>query len=267
LSRNEPYHRERTFSALLAIAIDAVRINQTTVVTRDGRPFLLKRRRGGRGLIIAAGNVFLRLSHSRIVMFPNVRGWQAWELASFRLLYGDSYRYEAVGRDAVLTERLPGTDIRTLLAQDRLTDAALRAAGQVFREAHALHSNYWELDWSHGDPHLGNVLYDSEQQRAFLIDFETRHEFALSANERHADDLLTFLLKLMGSDHTGRWQGWSQRFLEAYDNPVVMPYLRKRLTVPFGLERVLWHTRTNHLPVFELRTRLMLLKALTETLC
>ncbi len=200
-------------------------------------------------------------------MFPDVRGWQAWELASFRLLYRNRYRCEVIGRDAVATERLPGTDIRTLLARDRVTDAALRAAGQAFREAHALHSNYWESGWSHGDPHPGNVLYDSQQERAFLIDFETRHELALDANERHADDLLTFLLELMGSDHTGRWQGWSQQFLEAYNTPAVMSYLQKRLTVPLGLERVLWHTRTNHLPLSELKTRLTLLRALTETLC
>lgn len=201
-------------------------------------------------------------------MFSNVREWQAWELDSFHLLYGAAYHCEANGRNAVLTEKLPGTDLRTLLAQGGLTGAAVQAAGRTLRKAHTRYSPYWSAGWSHGDPHLGNVLYDSQQDQAFLIDFETRHEFALGTIERHADDLLTFLLELLGTHNAEHWQRWSLQFLEAYGHTAIILSLRKRLTIPDRfLERVLWRTRTNHLPTHELKKRLALLNRLTESLC
>ena len=170
----------------------------------------------------------------------------------------------AVRHDTVLIERLPGEPIRTLLVEARLYENALHAAGVALRHAHSLYSEYWHAGWSHGDPHLGNVLYDCEKGYAYLIDFETRHEMSLSADERHADDLLTFLLELMGSAPETQWLSWSTTFLVAYSAQPLLALLRTRLKIPHGLELVLWRTRTAHLSTSVLQTRLKQLSAFID---
>jgi hypothetical protein len=196
--------------------------------------------------LIYVGNIFLRWSHSRILMFPQTHAWQQWECDCYRRLYGGGC--QPVGDDAVLIDPFPGESLRTLLIQNHLTDAAMQAAALEFRRVH-------ELDgWSHGDPHLDNVLFDGK--RARLIDFETQHLAGLSVEVRQADDLLVLLLDLIGRDSTESWQRWSQILLRAYDNAEVVQELQNRLIVPKGLELVLWKSRTNTLPGRILRQRI-----------
>jgi hypothetical protein len=42
-----------------------------------------------------------------------------------------------------------------------------------------------------------NVIYDQQNGRARLIDFEIVHQKSLPAKSRHVDDLFVFLLDLM----------------------------------------------------------------------
>jgi hypothetical protein len=228
--------------------IEAVRVNAVSLEARPGAASWVKRRRFGMGAVIAAGNVFFRLSRARIRMFVSCSRWRDWELASFRLLHPGRAAGTRGGR-ALALEALPGEGLDRLLARGQLTAGILEVAARELRRAHALVlPGGSAMRWSHGDLHLKNVLYDAEGQRAWLIDFETPHEAGLTAEERHADDLLVFLLDLVGRAPEGMPEGLAGVFLRAYAREGVLRALLARLQPPRGLERALWKSRSQHLP-------------------
>jgi hypothetical protein len=236
--------------------IDSVRIHR--VWSEEGR--IYKERRLGMGMMIAAGNVFLRLSRSRIVMFPFTAHWRAWELHCFSLVNGDAFACGSHGARAIWTERIPGTSLFDHAARRTLDEAMLRATGAELARAHALHSKARGGPWSHGDPHLKNVLWDAAGGRARLIDFETAHDDGLEPIARHADDLLVLTLDLLGrtEEHAPRFV---RALLEGYDRREVAAALKARLVVPRGLELVLWHTRSNFVATEVLAARIEALRA------
>lgn len=254
----------KSLADLAGHLIDAVRVNVTQPQIISGRTFWLKRRRPGFGSIIAAGNIFLKWSNSHILMFPKVAAWQDWELHSYRLLYGDDFPCEKVGSRAIRIPQVPGQRLSHYHDNGALSETMFQAAAHEFRRVHRLISPLMGSGWSHGDPHLDNVLYDAETGQAHLIDFETRHETGLQAEARWADDLLVFLLDLLGKDPTENWQKYSQIFLAAYGDGDVLRHLADRLTLPYGLERVLWKTRTHYLNTHSLKARLVQLRAIVE---
>lgn len=247
----------------MARLIDSVGINQTLPVDVNGRRCFQKRRRAGRGVIIAAGNVFLRWSQSRIRMFPRCADWQAWELDSYRLLHGPERISRQPDSASILIEALPGTSLDACRRERAITPAMMQAAAAEFRRVHALQSSLLHAAWSHGDPHWRNVLYDASTGQVHLIDFETRHQAHLTPDERHADDVLVFLLDMLGGT-SANWLEWSQIFLAAYARPEICAELLKRLHMPDGWERVLWQTRTHHLPAVSLQDRLIQLRAVVN---
>jgi hypothetical protein len=99
--------------------------------------------------------------------------------------------------------------------------------------------------WSHGDASIPNVIYNQKTGRARLVDFEIMHERSLSENERHADDLLVFLLDLVARVSDRRWLPFALAFLRAYDDFEVVRVLRKRLVIPTDLALIWWNVRTN----------------------
>src|SRR5207248_4664654 len=68
---------------------------------------------------------------------------------------------------------------------------------------------------------------------------------SLPANARHADDLLVFLLDLVGRVPNRQWLPFAICFLRAYNNAAVIRELKKRLVVPTGLALIWWNVRTN----------------------
>lgn len=238
----------------LGRAIAAVRVN---AVYRDRHGAWIKRRRFGMDAVIATGNLFLKWSRSRIVMFSAYSAWQAREVTAVCALHGEGAAW-VVSPRAVGFRSLPGESLRDLLARDALTPEALIAAGRELARTHAL--TIASGAFSHGDPHTGNVLYDRDAARAHLIDFETEHEPGLSVGERHADDLLVLLLDLLGRSHDDAWPAYARALLDGYARPEVLGELDARLVVPRGLERALWATRTEFLATGALRERLGWLK-------
>ena len=240
----------------MARLIDAVRVNESVPVTINGRSYWLKRRRFGSSLIIIGGNIFLKFSNSKIWMFARTRNWQAWEVESYRLLYGSESDIDIIGSDSVRIPNVPGISLKRFLVANTLTPEILSAAAIEFRRAHSLTIPLRTELWSHGDSHLENVLYDATTHQAHLIDFETCHQPDLSATDRHADDLLVFLLDLLGRDQSDNWLERSRIFLQIYANRAVLEKLSTRLTLPRGLELILWKTRTNHISASLLTERL-----------
>lgn len=235
-------------SFLLGRLIDAVRINAVSQTQKAGKLVWVKQRRPFMDGIIALGNIFLRFSHSRIIMFPDCREWWEWELHCFRLIYGNEIAADNLDKRGFWVENIPGKSLLSRLSTQNLSEEMFDAAGAEFRRVHGLWCDKIKDYWSHGDPHLANVLYDSENNTANLIDFETKHEQNLTATERHADDLLVFVLDTLGRLPESEAIQFSQKFLQSYGKEEVLQSLKQRLMVPQGLERVLWVTRTNYLP-------------------
>jgi hypothetical protein len=241
-------------SFLAGHLIDAVRVNAVSQRTIDGQLGWEKRRKPGMDAVIWCGNLFLKISRSRIWMFPNCQTWVQWEIDSFQQLYGDRVQWQRVGDRGFWVAAVPGTSLLQWLEQGPLTILMMQAAGQIFRQAHGCHSEFWRSGWSHGDSHLANVLYDPATATAALIDFETQHWRQLSPEVRQADDLLIFLLDIIG-----RCENWAEllpAFFHSYDQPAVLHQLQSHLVVPQGWERLLWATRCNYLSTRELRSRL-----------
>lgn len=221
--------------------IDGVSINRTHL-TEEG---LIKRRLCGRSVLIAAGNVFLSLSQSRIQMFIRSVAWQLYEIESYRRLYGGGC--ERFGKAALRITPFHATSLKTHLERGSLSTAMLVEAAREIRRMH-------NLTWSHGDLHLANVLVSD--RRAWIIDFETYHLRSMTFDEKAADDLLVLLLDLIGRDSSDQWLLRALVILDTYSSPVIFKLLLQRLKVPSGWELILWKTRTNFLPMKELRQRL-----------
>jgi hypothetical protein len=192
-------------------------------------------------------------------MFPRCADWQAWELDSYRLLHGTERISQQPDAASILVEALPGISLDEHRRANTLMPDILAAAGHMFQRVHALHSVLIPGAWSHGDPHFRNVLYDNATEQVYLIDFETRHEPGLPALERHADDLLVFLLDLCGGP-SDNFAEFARVFLAAYARPEVNAALLNRLVVPVGLELVLWRLRTHYLAHDALKYRLAVLR-------
>ena len=241
-------------TVLGARAIDAVRIHRIT----QAEDRIIKHRRLGMGVIIALGNVFLKLSNSRILMFARASDWRLWELHSFELVNGDAHECGSMGSSTIWTGRVPGRSLLEHQLEGTLAPSMFAAAGQELARAHSLHSKGLEGPWSHGDPHLANVLINDE--RARLIDFETIHEPGQAPVDRHADDLLVLLLDLLGRVDEATLIPCAKACLQAYDKPKVQAALCARLVPPSGLELMLWHTRTHFCPAPELKRRISALR-------
>src|SRR5438552_13138128 len=121
----------------------------------------------------------------------------------------------------------------------------LVAAATEFRHAHRIWSDEFRGCWSHGDGTTQNVLYDPKTDRARLIDFEIVHEKSLATAARQADDLLVFLLDMVGIVPSRQWLPFSMTFLEAYSDVKAIAQLRKQLDLPGGLAWIWWGVRTN----------------------
>lgn len=245
-------------SRFAARCIDAVRIHRTRLGSQRGVEGYHKVRRHGMEAVYWPGNLFLHWSHSGIRMFASVAAWQQHETRCFQLCHPGRAARPA-GRRGIFLEKLPGESLREICRKGRLTPRIVNLAAAELRRSHLLLDPVHGDAWSHGDPHLGNFLFDSS--RCYLIDFETEHFPRASANVRHADDVLVFCLELLGHPDSGTAILLSQSFLAAYDDAAIRATVIAKLRLPGGLERVLWATRTAYLPARELQDRLSELRS------
>ena len=251
-------------SRLLSAAgslVERIKINAVSREMRDGRPMWIKRRRRVAGPIMACANGFFRLVANPVRALDDLAVWQRWEVESFLALHGDRFRAFADGPRAVAAEEVPGVNLTQHLDAGTLTPPMLAAAAGELRRAHGRTCAEFAGPWSHGDPHVGNFIYDGAGQRARLIDFEVQHHPALSADERHADDLLVFLQDMVGRIARELWLPSAIAFLTAYERPEIVARLRERLLAPRGIARVWWAVRTTYLAPAELERRLAALRA------
>ena len=242
-------------------AIDSrIRMNDIWRETRDGRWVWVKRRRQSSGWLVSGANLFFRLTGARVRICSET-DWQQWEVNCFQRLYGDHLRATAEGADTIWADHVPGVSLCDFIKKGQLTEGMLRAGGRELARAHQIWCPEFSGSWSHGDLILENIIYDGAADRARLIDFETIHDCAWPANDRHADDLLVLLLDLAGQISGDRWADAAGHIVQAYGRPEVLSVLKRRLVSPQGLARVWWAFRTSYLPSAERHRRMELLRS------
>ena len=241
-------------------AINRIKINSITAEVRDEKHIWVKRRRWGSELIAGQANLFFQLAQGRVHLWVDPKKWQHWEVGCFRLLQEPRFHAWAEGPRAVCMDAVPGMHLYEHLKRGTLTMRAVEAAAMELRRAHQLWCAEFDDWWSHGDPHLDNVIYDAATNRARLIDFEVVHDKSLPAVLRQADDLLVFLQDLVCRVSSEQWLPFALGFIVAYERPDVVMELRKLLFVPAGLAGIWWRLRTENFERRELIRRVAALR-------
>lgn len=224
--------------------IDFIRLNGVREVEIKGRHYMLKWRNPFGRHITPLANGFFRFARVPFQFWKQVCDWQRWEVDCFRQL-NPGFRAHAVGKCAVLEEKLPGDTLWNLLKADKVTRPMLAAAGAELRRAHQCRCGVFRGTWSHGDAAMRNVMFDEASGRCRLIDFETLHDAELSSDSRHADDLMAFLLDLASRGSNQLWLSGSLAFLRAYGDAKVFDEVTRRLQVPEGRAKIWWKIRVN----------------------
>jgi hypothetical protein len=234
--------------------IDAIRVNELAREHRGGRAVWIKRRRPGARGVAAVANVFFQAAGNPVRVLGERDDWLAWEVACHRLLHGDAFAARAE-QGALVVEEVPGTDLSAALEGGWLGVEQMEAAGQELERVQAFASPALGGGWSHGDPHLGNFVYDGDEGRCRLIDFEVRHLASWGTVRRHADDYLVVLQDLCGRVGSDAWIDLGRALVGACGRGDVVEELKGRMRVPRGLGRIWWAVRTSYLARAELEAR------------
>jgi hypothetical protein len=225
--------------------VESLKINSITERVRRDPRVVIKRRNAYGERAADLINFYFRAAGLPIRYLSNVREWRRWEARCFQMLNGDRFRATVTDNRTVTLDKLPGDNLWEHMNRGTLTLRMLKAAGSEYRRAHHFKTKELSNGWSHGDASMTNVIYDEKTDRARLINFEIRHEKSLPAAARHADDLLVFLLDLVGRVSNRQWLPFATCFLRAYNDDAVMCELKKRLILPIGLGLIWWDVRTN----------------------
>ena len=185
--------------------VDSLKINSVSEKARRGRRLIIKRRNGYSEPLAKLTNLYFRMARIPIRFWVNTEKWQRWEVKRFNILNNDRFHARASGASSVCADKLPGKSVWDHLSKGTPTPQMMEAAGHELRRAHRLWSKEFHGPWSHGDAGTNNVIYDRQNGRARLIDFEIVHQKSLPAKSRHADDLLVFLLDLMAVAPNRQW--------------------------------------------------------------
>ena len=244
-------------------AINSIKINGVSAGQHRGHPVRIKTRLQGSESIAGLANLFFKMCDAHITVLADPKEWQRWEIVCYQLLNGDQFQAFAKGSRTVCQETVPGRNLRDLLKSGSLCRPALEAAAREIRRAHLLPCREYDGPWSHGDMHMGNVIYDESSNRARLIDFEIVHNKSWETRTRHADDLLVFLQDLVGRVTGRQWLPLSFCFLQAYGRPRVIGRLRTLLEIPKGIPGIWWEIRSHYCEGAKLRRRI---KALAHAL-
>jgi len=181
-----------------------------------GEAYVVKRRRWGSELIAGQANLFFAWLKAAFTSGSIPRTGSPGKYIAFVCSKNPDSRAFAEGSRTVCMDAIPGMHLCEHLKHGTLTTGALEAAGRELRRAHGLGCHQFEDWWSHGDPHLDNVIYDGATNRARLIDFEVVHDQSLPAVLRHADDLLVFLQDLVCRVSSEQWLPFALCFINAY---------------------------------------------------
>jgi hypothetical protein len=246
--------------------VESLKINSISEKLRRNRPVVVKRRNLHSEQVAEMANLYFSWAGLPIRFWSKVGEWRRWEIDSFNMLNSDRFRARASGPRTVIEDKLPGESLWDHMKRGTLTRQMLTAAAKEFHRSHQFWSDEFGGPWSHGDATTTNVIYDGRTDRARLIDFEMLHEKSLPTRARHADDLLVFLLDMVGIVSSRQWLPFALCFLNAYGEAVVIRQLKKQLILPGGLAWIWWEVRTNFTPPPKIKRRLAHLRQTIDKL-
>ena len=224
--------------------VESLKINSISEKMLRNSAVVAKRRNGHSEQITEMANLYFGWTGLPIRFCSGVKEWRRWEIDSFNMLNGDRFKARPSGGRAVIADKLPGESLWDHMNRGTLSQRMLVAAAREIRRAHRFWSAELGGPWSHGDATTTNIIYDSRNGRARLIDFEIIHE-KLPARFRHADDLLVFLLDMVGIVSSRQWLPFATCFLNAYGDAKVIRELKDQLVLTGGLAWIWWEVRTN----------------------
>jgi hypothetical protein len=246
--------------------VDSLKINSTSEKVRRGRRVVVKRRNIYGEQLADLANLYFHMSSIPIRFWSKGDDWKRWEIGCFKMLNGDRFRAFASGARTVCEEKLPGESLWDHMNRGKLTRQMLEAAAHEIRRAHQFWNDEFKGPWSHGDAGMTNVIYNQRTGRARLIDFEIIHDKSLPATARHADDLLVFLLDIVGTVPSQQWLPFALRFLNAYDSLDVIAELKNQLALPTGMAWIWWGVRTSFANPGKVKRRLAKLRDVVANL-
>jgi hypothetical protein len=253
-------HIPQALTDAAAKFVDSIKVSSTSEGSRRGRRVVIKRRNAHSQQLADLANLYFRMSGIPIRFWSKAKDWRRWEVSSFRMLNGDRFRAFICGGNTVCTDKLPGKSLWEHLNRGTLTREMVEAAGHELRRAHQFWSDRFRAPWSHGDAGMANVIFNENTGRARLIDFEVVHAKSLPAAERHADDLLVFLLDIVAVPPGRQWLPLALRFLNAYDNVDAISELEDQLALPSGMAWIWWGVRTSFVKPAKVKRRLAMLR-------
>lgn len=238
--------------------VERIKVNAISREIRGGHAVWIKRRRPISTPLMTCANRFFELADTPVRAIANISFWQSWEVECFQKLHGhEGFNAFREGCRSVGADEVPGINLTCHLDGGTMTPGMAAAAARELRRAHSTRCTYFGCQWSHGDPHIGNFIYDEGENRARLIDFEVMHDRELPPEERHSDDLLVFLQDMVGRIGADRWIPCARAFLETYDRPEIVARLKCKLSLPdHYMPRLWWLVRTTFLPTMELSRRI-----------
>jgi hypothetical protein len=209
----------------------------------DGRRWR-KRRRPWAGAVVAAGNACLAVAGVPQRMLAR-DAWAAREIETYALAYGA--RVERVAPDVVLLPALPGVTAACVLASREVSaDEKARVLTAAARALAALHrfvvrtADGSTQAFSHGDPTVANVLWDSATGRASWLDFDVGHDGRRTELERRVDDLRTLAYSAAAELAPHEYGLVPASLVTGYVDRGVLDALRTRLRVSASPLLPLW---------------------------
>jgi hypothetical protein len=217
--------------------LSMIRLHRVDFVSMVGVEVVRKRRKLSAHLIIPAGNLFLKITGSPIIILP-LTLWLEWEHA-----VEASTRRSLVSTDPFASgtglwcRRVPGTSLRQVLAA---SDCSCSQKSDAIRWSLAslrmLHENVSDSGHgirqsiSHGDATANNVIVDVNKRTACWIDFDTRHQPHVSEADRRTDDLRALIYSSAVHLPASSFPELADILIAAQFDDAVVRNFRQRLT-------------------------------------
>jgi hypothetical protein len=241
--------------------VEAMNLNSIKQSRRNGRAVVIKNRNIVGEKLAKLANAYFRKAGISIHFIADTEKWRQREIESYNLLNGDTYKARPFGDRGLIEDKLPGRSLWEHMKAGTLTARMIVAAATELRRAHRLKSREFPDGWSHGDATTTNAIYDPRTNRVRWIDFEILHNRSRSAKARHADDVLVFLLDMVGQLSLRQWLSFALCFITAYADPAITAELRKKTLLRGGLAWGWWEVRTNFTAPATIKDRLAKLRS------
>ena len=221
---------------IVAAGIGGVQINRLETHVVAGRTLIRKRRTQSSGLLIALGNFVFRFRQPLVRVLPTDE-WIEWERIVGLATRCRAHDDDCLVGSGLVSEKIPGEPLTKLLqtldadyVQKRAWVKTAACALQEFHRQTFLAANQTEIQLSHADATITNVLIDCSTGQATWFDFDLRHDLDAAASDRQADDLRALLFSTVACCEWGSIEDLVSAVREGYENSRVWNTLTEQVS-------------------------------------